>query len=248
MTTATALSRVIGLLESEPVRVDTASGYLDLLGDEPPERRTPALAAMRSAGFAMIYERWWRPMVRLLAGGSGIEGEQRIALGWLNVQSGQTVLDVACGPGNFTRSFAPRVGPEGLVVGFDESKTMLAKAVEGTTDTHIGYVRGDARTLPFPDGTFDAVGCFLALHLIPEPFRAIREMVRVLAPGGRIVLQAPYLPEGIVPTLANRVVNAPLGIRTFGRDEFTEVFRNAGLVDVQQKITGMLQYAGARKV
>jgi SAM-dependent methyltransferase len=252
MTSATALTRVLELLDADPATVDTLDtgrGYLDLLGDEPPEHRTPALAAMRSKALPIIYERWWRPVVRVLNGIGGPDqaGEQAIARDLLGLHSGQTVLDVACGPGNFTRSFAPAVGTDGLVVGFDESATMLAKAVEQTHASQVGYVRGDARTLPFPDGTFDAVGCFLALHLIPEPFRAVREMIRVLAPGGRIAIQAPYLPGGIVPRLVDRAVNAPMGIRVFGRAEFTDAFREAGLVDVRQKITGLFQYVGARR-
>jgi SAM-dependent methyltransferase len=247
MTTATALNRVIELLDTELTTVDTGKGYLDLLGDQPPEHRTPALAAMRSKALPMIYERWWRPVVRVFNGGSGIAGERRIANDLLGVRSGQTVLDVACGPGNFTRSFALKVGADGLVVGFDESATMLAKAVEATEASQIGYVRGDARRLPFPDGTFDAVGCFLALHLIPEPFLAVSEMVRVLAPGGRIAIQAPYLPGGVIPSLADRAVNAPLGIRAFRRTEFTDALSTAGLVDIQQKITGLFQFVGARR-
>ena len=247
MTTATALTRVIELLDADPATVDTGKGYLDLLGDEPPQQRTLALAAMRSKALPLIYERWWRPMIRVLNGPGGPDqaGEQRIARELLDLHSGQTVLDVACGPGNFTRSFAPVVGPEGLVVGFDESATMLAKAVERTNASQIGYVRGDARALPFPDGTFDAVGCFLALHLIPEPFRAVQELIRVLAPGGRIVVQAPYLPSGVIPRLADRALNAPLGIRTFGRTELTDAFGAAGLVDIQQKITGLFQFVAA---
>lgn len=245
MTAATALSRVIELLDAEPGTVDTSKGYLDLLGDGPPERQTPALAAMRSKALPMIYERWWRPVVRLVNGGAGVDGERKIAHELLSVQSGQTVLDVACGPGNFTRSFAPLVGDAGLVIGFDESATMLAKAVEQATPSPIGYVRGDARSLPFPDGTFDAVGCFLALHLIPEPFRAVREMIRVLAPGGRIAIQAPYLPGGFLPRMVDRTVNASLGLRAFRRREFTDVFAAAGLVDIEQRVTGLLQYAAA---
>jgi SAM-dependent methyltransferase len=245
MTAATVLSRVIELLDVEPV--DTAKGYVDLLGDGPPERRTPALAAMRSKAVPMIYERWWRPVVRLVGGGAGIDGERRIAHRLLGVQSGQTVLDVACGPGNFTRSFAPLVGDDGLVIGFDESATMLAKAVEQDNPGQIGYVRGDARALPFADGTFDAVGCFLALHLIPEPFRAVREMIRVLAPGGRIAIQAPYLPGGLLPRVVDRTVNASLGMRAFRRAEFTDVFTAAGLVDIEQRVTGLLQYVAASR-
>jgi SAM-dependent methyltransferase len=243
MATMTALDRVLELLDAP--EADTSKGYVDLLGAAPPQHRTPALAAMRSKALPVIYERWWRPIVRLINGGAGVNGEQHIAHEMLNVHTKQKVLDVACGPGNFTRSFAPLVGPDGLVVGFDESETMLAKAVEQTTASQVGYVRGDARTLPFPDKSFDAVGCFLALHLIPEPFAAVREMIRVLAPGGRIVIQAPYLPGGPIPRLADTVINAPLGIRTFGRNEFTSIFAEAALTDVQQKITGLLQYVSA---
>lgn len=250
MTTATALNRVLELLDAEPATVDTGKGYLDLLGDAPPEHRTPALAAMRSKALPIVYERWWRPMVRVLngLGGPNQAGEQRIARELLELHSGQIALDVACGPGNFTRSFAPVVGPAGLVIGFDESPTMLAKAVGQVNPSQVGYVRGDARALPFAVGTFDAVGCFLALHLIPEPFRAVREMIRVLAPGGSITLQAPYLPRGVVPRLADRAVNAPLGIRAFRRTEFTDLFAEAGLVDVRQRITGLFQFVAARRV
>lgn len=249
MTTATALTRVIELLDDKPATVDTSAGYLDLLGDEPPRQRTLALAAMRSKALPVIYERWWRPVVRVLNGVSGPDqaGERDIAIDLLSLHSGQTVLDVACGPGNFTRSYAAAVGKDGLVVGLDESRTMLAKAVEQTGASQVGYVRGDARTLPFPDGTFDAVGCFLALHLIPEPFRAVREMIRVLAPGGHIAIQAPYLPSGVLPRIVDRAVNAPLGIRAFGRTDFTDVFGTEGLVEIRQQVTGLFQYVGASR-
>ncbi|MFL6144126.1 MAG: methyltransferase domain-containing protein [Labedaea sp.] len=223
---------------------DCPQGYLDLLGEAPPKQRTVALAAMRSAVLPLIYERWWRPVVRLV-GGAGQAAELRLAAELLNVQSGQTVLDLACGPGNFTRSFAAAAGPDGLVVGVDESATMLARAVEQTGDEWVGYVRGDARDLPFAGGTFDAVGCFLALHLVPEPFRAVHEMIRLLAPGGRIALSAPYRPAGVLPRVLDRMVNAPLGLRAFGRTELTDVLTGAGLVDIRQQVRGLYQFVGA---
>src|SRR5256885_321133 len=150
MTTTTALDRVIELLGVDPATVDSRKGYLDLLGDAPPEHRTPALAAMRSKALPIIYERWWRPVVRVFNGfgGPSHAGEQRIAREFLDVHSGQTVLDVACGPGNFTRSFAPAVGADGLVIGFDESATMLARAAEQDNPSQVGYVRGAARRSP----------------------------------------------------------------------------------------------------
>jgi ubiquinone/menaquinone biosynthesis C-methylase UbiE len=199
---------------------------------------------MRSRLLPVIYERWWRPALRVINRLDPGE-EQRFAGRLLDVHGGQLVLDVACGPGNFTRSLAPAAGADGLVVGFDESATMLGRAVEETAAPQVAYVRGDARELPFADGTFDAVGCFLALHLVPEPFRALGELIRVLGPGGRIAVSAPCRPPGRLPRLLDRVVNAPVGMRMLGRDELTDVFERAGLARVTQKVTGLYQIVGA---
>ena len=101
------------------------------------------------------------------------------------------VLDVACGPGNFSREFAPAVGDSGLVVGIDASRTMLARGVtdlEAAGVANLALVRGDATQLPFRDGVFDGVCCFAALHLFADPFAALDEMRRVLGPGGRIAI------------------------------------------------------------
>jgi SAM-dependent methyltransferase len=241
-----ALTRVAGLLRPslEESELDTSKGYLDLLGERPPGRRTLALAVMRSRVLPIIYERWWRPVLRVINRLDPGE-EQRFAGRLLDVHSGQLVLDVACGPGNFTRPLASAAGAEGLVVGVDESATMLGKAVDETTAPQVAYVRGDARELPFADGAFDAVGCFLALHLVPEPFRALGELIRVLGPGGRIAVSAPCRPPGRLPKVVDRVVNAPVGMRMFGRDELTGVFERAGLERITQKVTGLYQIVGA---
>src|SRR5204862_388581 len=82
-----------------------------------------------------IYERWWRPTLGQLAKGAlgpGMAEEVRIARLLLGLGSGDVVLDLACGPGNFSREFARAVGPDGLVVGVDASRTMLARAVADT--------------------------------------------------------------------------------------------------------------------
>ena len=64
---------------------------------------------------------------------------------------------------------------------------MLAQATRETpTTAPVGYVRGDAVELPFGAATFDAVSCYGALYLMDEPFDSLREMIRVLKPGGRI--------------------------------------------------------------
>ena len=97
------------------------------------------------------------------------------------------MLDVGCGPGNFTRSFA-RSAEDGTVVGLDTSRTMLARAVQETHAENVAYVRADACALPFRDSSFDAICCFAALYLIEHPIQAVDEITRVLAPGGHLVL------------------------------------------------------------
>ena len=117
---------------------DLRNGYLDLLGgrdDELPDAAGPAQRLMRSRALPLVYERWWRPAWgRVLKGAlaGGMRDEHRIARLLLGLTPGDGVLDVACGPGNFTREFAQIVGPGGLAVGIDASATMLARAVADT--------------------------------------------------------------------------------------------------------------------
>jgi SAM-dependent methyltransferase len=224
-------------------------GYLDLLGLEDPTGAHPGQRLMLSRGLALIYERLWRPLgVGLLMGatGPGMRDEQRLALSMLALSPGDRVLDVACGPGNFTRLFALATG-EGLVVGLDASKTMLEVAVHKRELANLAYVRGDACALPFSDGSFDAISCFAALYLIEEPMRALDEIVRVLAPGGRVALLSSCnrgpLPAGVM----SAVVRSLIGVRIFARDELTGALRDRGLTGIQQHVAGFAQFVSARK-
>jgi ubiquinone/menaquinone biosynthesis C-methylase UbiE len=156
------------------------------------------------------------------------------------------VLDVACGPGNFTRAFAGAAGG-GLVVGLDASRTMLAQAARERSSDGIAWVRAGATDLPFRDGTFDAVCCFAALYLIEEPLRAVDEIARVLAPGGRVALLS-SVGRGPLPAAAASAVVRPLtGVRIFDRDELTDALRAHGLADVRRRIAGLAQFVSARR-
>src|SRR5258705_1117750 len=120
--------------------------------------------------------------------------EHRIARLLLGLTPGDGVLDVACGPGNFTRRFAHLVGQAGLAVGIDASVTMLERAVRDSPDPfgNLLYVRGNAVELPFRDRSFYAVCCFAALHLFAEPFVSLDHMARVLTAGGPIPHFSPF--------------------------------------------------------
>ena len=111
------------------------------------------------------------------------------------LQSGERVLDVACGTGIVARQAAPLVGTDGQIVALDMNTAMLAvaRALPVPSGATINWQEGNAMALPFPDGAFDVVLCQHGLQFVPNRAGAVREMRRVLAPGGRalvIVLQA----------------------------------------------------------
>jgi SAM-dependent methyltransferase len=248
---AEALERALALLDASPpsppeILVD---GYLDLLGGEDPTGSLPAQRLMVSRALPRIYQRFWRPLGgRVLMGltGPSTAEEHRIALRMLSIAPGDRVLDVACGPGNFSRDFAVAAS-EGLVVGVDASPTMLATAVRETDAPNVAYLRCDASALPFRDGGFDAVCCFAALYLIEEPMRAVAEIARVLAPGGRVALLA-SCSRGLLPAGTVNTVSRPLtGVRIFSREELTGALAAAGLIEVEQRVTGLAQFVSARR-
>jgi ubiquinone/menaquinone biosynthesis C-methylase UbiE len=161
-------------------------GFLDVLGESvASETPTVAQVAMNSPLVATVYERLWRPVLFYVASGVTTSSEQRRAADALDLSGTHRLLDIACGPGNFTGKLAQQLPADGLAVGLDISVPMLTRAVLDNSGPRTCYVRGDAGTLPFGDETFDAVCCFGALYLMPEPFQVAREMVRVLRPGGR---------------------------------------------------------------
>jgi ubiquinone/menaquinone biosynthesis C-methylase UbiE len=245
-----AIERTLELIEpsrrpAEPVVRD---GYIDLLGEERASGSRPSQRLMETAGLALIYERLWRPVLgRVLLGamGPGTRDERRMAVEMLELAEGDEVLDVACGPGNFSRAFA--AADSGLVVGLDASSAMLARAVHETRADNVAYVRGDASALPFRSGAFDGVCCFAALYLIERPFLAIEEIVRVLAPGGRVALLS-SVNRGLLPASLTNAVAQPLtGIRVFGRDEITAALKEHGMDKVAQRVSGLAQFVSARK-
>lgn len=102
------------------------------------------------------------------------------------IQSGQRVLDVACGTGILAREAALRTGPTGSVTGLDPSPGMLA--VAGRIAPTVEWRQGMAEALPFPDQSFDVVVSQFGLMFFTDRRQALGEMLRVLAPGGNLVI------------------------------------------------------------
>ena len=161
------------------------AGILDMLGDG--ERQvTLAQRSLQAATLAKAYA-WTRdPLTLLVAGytfGREVQGMEQA----LDLRVGDTVLDVACGHGNFTAAIARRVAP-GLVLGVDISRPMLEQAAhrmhsEGLDN--VALVRGDVHNLPFGSGAIAKINCSGGFCQFPDLDRAIENIHRVLSPGGR---------------------------------------------------------------
>lgn len=111
----------------------------------------------------------------------------RLALG---LRPGGRILDLACGTGLNFPHLRELVGEQGQVVGVDLSPGMLNVArrlIAARGWKNVETREADAAQLPFPDESFDKAICSFALNIIPDYMQAIREVKRVLVPGGRFV-------------------------------------------------------------
>lgn len=126
------------------------------------------------------------------------------------------LLDVGTGTGRLPRAvlFQPRF--RGRMVGLDLSRKMLKEAVRLTSQYagRLTLIWQDAQTLPFEDDTFDAVSCLEVLEFTPDPPAVVEELVRVLRPGGVLLLSNRVGPDArFMPG------------RTFAPDEFQELLQ-----------------------
>ena len=105
-------------------------------------------------------------------------------------QPGERVLDVACGTGVVARLVAPYVGATGHVVGLDldTGRLAVARALPPAPGAVVEWREGDALALPFAEAVFDLVCCQQGVQFFPDRRTALREMHRVLVPGGRLAL------------------------------------------------------------
>ena len=136
------------------------------------------------------------------------------------------VLDVATGTGRLPFFLLAEPTFAGYVVGLDASAGMLAQAAAKLADQgeRAAFIRGAAGDLPFPDATFAAVTCLEALEFLPDDAAALREIVRVLQPGGVLLTTRRQGPEA----------GYFLG-RARSRDELEALLASLGLSDVRSQ-------------
>lgn len=104
---------------------------------------------------------------------------------------GERVLDVACGTGVVSRLAAKRVGSSGSVTGVDVNAGMLGVARIAAADVAAEWLEANADALPLADDSFDVAFCQLGLQFFVDRVASLRELRRVLAPGGRALVSVP---------------------------------------------------------
>lgn len=168
---------------------------------------------------------------------------------------GDSALDVCTGTGDFAFELARRVGEQGRVVGTDYSEGMLALGKEKLTQrgqTNLELTWADTESLPFEDNTFHAATVAFGIRNVSDIDKGIREMARVVRPGGRVIILEFTQPKNplvnlgygiyqkLMPVLGGLVAGKsaayaylPASIGVFDtRERLAERLRNAGLTDV----------------
>jgi demethylmenaquinone methyltransferase/2-methoxy-6-polyprenyl-1,4-benzoquinol methylase len=132
----------------------------------------------------------------VLSGGTDGSWRRRAARA-AGLQPGGSALDVACGSGKLTAVLARIAGDKGRATGLDFSPQMLE--VARRDHPGIEFLEGDALNLPFEDASFDASTVAFGLRNLADPVRGLREMLRVVKPGGRaVVLEFVRPPKNVV--------------------------------------------------
>ena len=160
-----------------------------------------------------------------------------------NPQPGERVLDVACGTGIVARQIAPRVGPQGVIIGLDldPDKIDVARATAERDGLAIEWKTGPAEQLPFPDGGFDLIICQFGLMFFSDRHAALLEMYRVLKRGGRVVLSVwqgldhhPFY-QTLDAVSRHRLGKSSVGaVFSLGdADEVRKLLTNAGFEDIE---------------
>jgi ubiquinone/menaquinone biosynthesis C-methylase UbiE len=158
-------------------------GVLDLLPDD--GQRTFSQRSLDTFLTAWFYD-VSRDRILQFAGQPDFRTEVAHIQRDLQIQPGDTVVDLACGHGNFTIEWARMAGSGGLVIGVDISRSMLARAaarIASTGVTNVVLIHGDAHDLPIASGSVRRVNCSGGFHAFPDLSRALQEVARISAPG-----------------------------------------------------------------
>ena len=163
-------------------------------------------------------------------------------LDWLAPPANLRWLDVGCGNGAFTETFANRCAPSSIT-GIDPAEAVLEYARTRPALHNARFVQAGAMSLPFPDASFDIAVMPLVIFFVPDPAKGVAEMARVTAPGGWVTAYGWDMIGGGFPYSLVRDELCDMGLvtpeppsRDASRPEvMQELWRSAGLVGIQSR-------------
>jgi demethylmenaquinone methyltransferase/2-methoxy-6-polyprenyl-1,4-benzoquinol methylase len=175
---------------------------------------------------------------------------RRFAVGLLDLGPNARALDLCCGTGDFMRELGRKIGDRGLIAGIDFSPPMLEAARRKLPKANL--VLADACRLPFLEGSFDAVTVGWGLRNVPDLAACLREAVRVLRPGGRLVSVDMARPRNALARFVAFAVGRtliPLLGAAFGRkDAYTYLPRSAEVFASREELQREFELAGLANV
>ena len=243
-----ARARLCDLLLEPPAAGSDTGGWIDVVEGRPGARGRlqdvweSGAGAVGYQGLLTVGDQL-EGVVPALFGGDGMRLFYRVDER-LGLVGGETVLDLACGPGTLTRRLADAVGPEGLVVATDLSIPMLSRATRAVRRRTVAFLRADAMNLPLRDGTVDAINCSLCLHLVPDLEGALAGMARVLRPGGRVAIAVPAHGRGPLRGLTGTLERYAQA-RLFSPGELPSALSRQGFGRIRERRAGETLLADA---
>jgi len=178
-------------------------------------------------------------------------GWRRAAVRLSGVLPGDRVLDCATGTGDLALAFKRAVGPSGEVVGTDFCAEMLASAPAKARRAGllVRFEVADALALPYADASFDVASIGFGIRNVDDPVRCLREMARVVRPGGRVVVLEFGQPRGPFGALfrvySRQVMPALGGLLTGNRAAYEYLPRTAAAFPAGDRFLPLMDEAGA---
>jgi demethylmenaquinone methyltransferase / 2-methoxy-6-polyprenyl-1,4-benzoquinol methylase len=176
---------------------------------------------------------------------------RRAAVQLSGARPGDRVLDCATGTGDLAIAFKRAVGASGEVVGTDFCAEMLASAAPKASRAglRVRFEVADALALPFPNGSFDVAAIAFGIRNVDDPVTCLREMARVVRPGGRVVVLEfgqPHGPFGALFRVYSRnVMPAVGGLLTGNRNAYEYLPRTAAAFPAGNRFLALMDEAGA---
>jgi SAM-dependent methyltransferase len=140
-----------------------------------------------------------------------------------DVRGCRSLLDAACGNGRYSRFLLKHADPDARLTAFDLSPKMLLRARRRLSSDRVTFAVADLTRLPYPDAVFDGAVCGWVLEHLPDPRLGLRELARVLQPGGKLLLLTTE------ETFTGRWCARLWHCRTYRREELRQVCGECGL-------------------